>query len=81
MSGQRLLIGAVVMGILVPLILFFVLPLETLSQFFTASAVTFLAWCVADFAATILSRKRLDHRSPGSAIREWESASRDDAQE
>ena len=73
MSGKRLLIGLIVMGLLLPATLFFLLGLHTPSQFFTLSAVIFLTWGVADLLAGILERPRLKDRSPGRAFREdWE---------
>lgn len=78
MSGLRLLIGVIVMGIAIPLTLFFLLGLHSLSQFFTIAAATFLAWGVADLLATILERPRLQGRSPGKAIREdWDRRSQE----
>ena len=73
MSGKRLLVGAIVMGVLVPLTLFFLLGLETLGQLFAIAATTFTAWGLADIFASILERPRLQNRSPGHAFREdWE---------
>ncbi len=61
------------MGVLLPLILFFLLDLSTGSQLFTIAASTFLAWGVADLLARILEKPRLRDRSPTGAIREdWE---------
>lgn len=70
MSGRRLIVGVIVMGIGVPLTIFFLLGLRTPSQFLTVAATTFLAWGVADFLATILERPRLQNRSPGMALKE-----------
>ncbi len=72
MSGLRLIIGAIVMGAIVPMTLFYLLPLASLSQLFTLSVVCFFAWCIADFSASVLSRPRLHNRSPQSALRDWE---------
>jgi hypothetical protein len=72
-SGKRLLIGVIVMGVAVPLTLFFLLGLQTLSQLLTIAATTFLAWGVGDFLANVLERPRLKGRSAGQALREdWE---------
>lgn len=61
------------MGLALPLTLFFLLELHTLSQFFTIAASTFLTWGVSDLLASILERPRLQDRSPQGAIREdWE---------
>ncbi len=61
------------MGIAVPLTIFFLLGLSTVTEFFTVAATTFLAWGVADLFASILEKPRLKDRSPGAAIREdWE---------
>lgn len=73
MSGIRLLIGAIVMGIAIPIALFLLLGLQSLSQLFTIAATTFLAWGIADLLATILEKPRLQGRSPGKALKEdWE---------
>jgi hypothetical protein len=72
-SGRRLIIGAIGMGIVLPLALFLLLGLQTPSQFFTIAASTFLAWGAADLLASILEKPRLTDRTPGGAIREdWE---------
>jgi len=72
-SGPRLIIGIVVMGIALPLVLFLLLGLQTWQQFLTIAASTFLTWGVADLLASILERPRLKDRSPGHAFREdWE---------
>ena len=73
MSGIRLVIGTFVMGIAVPIILFFLLGLHSWTELFTLAATTFLAWGVADLFASILEKPRLRNRSPGKALREdWE---------
>ena len=73
MSGRRLIIGAIGMGIILPVALFLLLNLQTPSQFFTIAASSFLAWGVADLLASILEKPRLTNRTPGGAIREdWE---------
>lgn len=78
MTGVRLAVGIVVMGILVPVALFFLLHLQTISQFFTVAASTFLCWGVADLLASILEKPRLSNRSPGQALKEdWERRSRE----
>lgn len=78
MAGQRLLIGAIVMGVAVPSILFVLLKLTFFWQWFTIAVTCFLCWGVADFAANVLSRPRLRDRSPGSAIKEWETSKREE---
>jgi hypothetical protein len=60
----------IVMGIAVPLALFLLLGLQTISQLLSIAAMTFLSWCFADFLATILSKPRLQGCSPTGAIRE-----------
>jgi hypothetical protein len=72
-SGIRLVVGIIVMGIAVPVIIFLLLDQQTLGEFFMIAASTFLSWGVADFLATILEKPRLRDRSPGQALREdWE---------
>ena len=58
------------MGIAVPVTLFLLLRLHTVSQIFTLAAVVFAAWGVADLLSSILERPRLKDRSPGAALRE-----------
>jgi hypothetical protein len=72
-SGRRFVIGAIGMGIVLPVALFLLLDLQTPSQLFTIAVSTFLAWGVADLLASILEKPRLKDRTPGGAIREdWE---------
>ncbi|HEY8132996.1 MAG TPA: hypothetical protein VII12_14040 [Thermoanaerobaculia bacterium] len=78
MSGKRLLIGAIMMGVVLPVALFLLLGLQTPTQLFIIAASTFLVWGVVDLLASILERPRLSNRSPGAAIREdWERRSAD----
>ncbi len=70
MWGIRLVVGVIVMGIAVPLTLFFLLGQSTVSQLFTIAAVTFVAWGVADLLSNILERPRLKGRTPSQALRE-----------
>ena len=78
MSGIRLVVGVIVMGVAVPLMLFFLLGLHSLPELFTIAAVTLLAWGVADILARVLERPRLKGRSPGDAIRQdWERRGRE----
>lgn len=70
MSGKRLIVGIVVMGVALPVTLFFLLHLETIAQLLTIAAATFVTWGVADLLSTILERPRLKNRTPGQAIRE-----------
>lgn len=77
-TGSRLVIGVLVMGIAVPLMLFFLLELHTLPQLFTIAAVTIISWGMADLLATILERPRLRDRSPGKALKEdWDRRSQE----
>ena len=69
LSGIRLLIGGIIMGVIVPITLFVLLRL-TVTEFFTVFATTFLAWGTADLLSTILEKPRLRDRSPGKALRE-----------
>lgn len=73
MTGRRLVVGIIAMGVALPAVLFLLLDLQTFAQFFTIAASTFLTWGVADLLASILERPRLEDRSPGRAIREdWD---------
>ncbi|MGZ8795785.1 MAG: hypothetical protein ACXW2Q_14140 [Thermoanaerobaculia bacterium] len=70
MSGIRLVIGIIVMGVVVPVTLFFLLNLQRPMQMFTIAATTFLAWGAAELLAAILQKPRLKNRSPQQALRE-----------
>ena len=72
MTGPKLVTGILVMGVAVPLLLFDLLELQTISQLVTVSAVTFFAWGVADLTTEILIRPRLRDRHPRGAIEDWE---------
>jgi hypothetical protein len=73
MSGKRLLVGVVVMGVLVPLTLFFLLGMPSLGKLFAIAATCFTAWGIADIFARIIEKPRLKDRSPTHAFREdWE---------
>jgi hypothetical protein len=69
-SAVRLIVGIIVMGIAVPIILFFLFDLHSVSGFLVVFATTFLSWGVTDLLATILEKPRLRDRSPANAIRE-----------
>ena len=61
------------MGIAIPVTLFLLLRLHSLSDLLSIALVTFFSWGVADLLASILEKPRLKDRSPGRAIREdWE---------
>ncbi len=65
------------MGVAVPVTLFLLLHLHTLSQLLTIAAVTLFSWGFADLLSSILERPRLEDRSPGRAIRDWEQRSKE----
>jgi hypothetical protein len=66
------------MAVAIPITLFFLLRLHTLSQFLTIAAVTFVAWGVADLLSTLLERPRLKNRTPGRALKEdWDRRSQE----
>jgi len=77
MTGVRLVTGIFVMGVAVPLFLFYLLGLQTINQFLTISAVCFFSWGVADLLAAILERPRLKDRTPKNALRDWEQQKKD----
>lgn len=58
------------MGIGVPLTIFFLLDLHTVGQFFAVAATTFVAWGLGDFLSTVLEKPRLENRSPSLALKE-----------
>jgi len=72
MTGPKLITGVLVMGIAVPLALFFLLGLQDLNQLLTIAAVTFFSWGVADLTTEILIRPRLRDRHPRGALQDWE---------
>jgi hypothetical protein len=69
-SGIRLVVGVIVMGVVVPLALFLLLHLHSITQLLAIAATTFIAWGVADLLASILEQPRLKDRSPTKAIKE-----------
>ena len=70
--------GVIVMGIVVPITLYFLLPLSSFTQAFAVAAVTFTCWGIADLIARILERPRLKGRSPAQALKEdWERRSKE----
>ncbi len=77
MSGIRLVVGVIVMGVVVPITVFLLLGLSTLSQLFTIAACTFLAWGVADLLSSLLERPRLQDRSPGAFRKDWERGTKE----
>ena len=74
MSGRRLIIGIILMGIILPTVIFLLLGLHTASQFLTIAASTFLAWGVGDLLAMILEKPRLKGRTAGAALRDATSS-------
>lgn len=69
-SGTRLVVGSIVMGALVPVTIFLLLGLRSLSQLFTIAVCTFLSWGLADLLAMIMEKPRLRDRSARQAIGE-----------
>jgi hypothetical protein len=77
-SGIRLLIGVIVMGIAVPITLFLLLDRHSIGDLFAIAATTFFSWGVADLLGNILEKPRLQGRSPGKALKEdWERRSKE----
>ncbi len=73
MTGRRLVVGLIAMGVALPVTIFLLLGLRTLSDYFTIAASSILAWGVADLFAILLERPRLKDKTPGGAIREdWD---------
>jgi hypothetical protein len=70
LSGVRLIIGIIIMGVAVPVTLFFLLNLEKPSELFAIAATTFLAWGAAELLAAILDKPRLKDRTPQQVLRE-----------
>ena len=71
MSGIRLAVAIVVMGLVVPATLFFLFRLSTPIQFAELATCCFFGWCVADVLGNVLSRPRLRDRTPGAALNDW----------
>ena len=67
---MRLVVGIVVMGVALPITLYFLLGLRTIPQLLTIAAATFVTWGVADLLSSILERPRLKNRTPRQAWRE-----------
>lgn len=57
------------MGLVVPVLLFYLLDLHSLTDLFIVSATCFFSWGVADLVGEILSRPRLKDRSPSDALK------------
>lgn len=77
MSGKRLIVGSIVMGVLAPVTIFFFLELRSLTLLAGLMATLFMGWCLTDFTATILSRSRHEGRGLSEAVRDL--SSRDDS--
>lgn len=60
------------MGIAVPAILFYFLPLTEWTELFTISVTCLLAWGVGWVASDLLDRPRLENRTPVGALRDLE---------
>lgn len=75
MTGRRLVIGLVTMGIAVPLVILYFLEQVSASGWLAIAATSFIGWCLAELLSNILARPRLENRSPASAIREWDPGS------
>ena len=73
-TGARLIIGLVTMGIAVPLVTLFFIEAYSFGSWLAVAIPSFFGWCLAEFTANVLARPRLDDCSPGKAIREWQPA-------
>jgi hypothetical protein len=71
MSGRRLWIGLVAMGIIVPLVIGYIIKLDTFGEYFAVAIPSFFGWCIVDFIANVMSRPRLENRTARGAIREY----------
>jgi hypothetical protein len=71
-SGIRLVVGVIVMGVAVPITVFLLLHLHSWTELLTVAAVTFFSWGFGDLLSSILERPRLKDRSPGRAIEDWQ---------
>lgn len=80
MTGRRLAIAVVVMGLGVPVVLFIILDLRDLSDAFVVSATCLFAWAVVHLLGEILTLPRMRGRSnPVDALRQWEKRDEDDS--
>ena len=73
MAGPRLVTGLIAMGLVTPLLLFFLLGLERPIDLLVLSVTCFSTWGVADLIGNLLSRPRLEHRSPTDALKSIEN--------
>jgi len=73
MTGPRLVTGLITMGVVGPLVLFYLLGLQDFSDLVVLSATCFSLWGLADLVGSILSRPRLENRSPGDALKSIEN--------
>lgn len=79
MTGRRLAIAVVVMGLMVPAVLFIILDLRDLTDAFAVSATCLFAWAVAHLMGDILTLPRMRGRSnPVDALRQWEKRDEDE---
>jgi hypothetical protein len=72
MTGIRLIVGAIVMGVVVPATLMGLLNRIGATDYFIIASCAFVGWGVADLLSAILSRPRLENRTPKHALRDWE---------
>jgi hypothetical protein len=72
MTGIRLIVGAVVMGVAVPATVMWLLHRAGATEYFIIASCGFVGWGVADLLSSILSRPRLENRTPKHALRDWE---------
>lgn len=63
------------MAVIVPSVIFYFLDLFSFDAWVAIAVPSFFGWCVAEFVSNILSRPRLENRSPRSALKEWEPRS------
>jgi hypothetical protein len=57
-SGKRLVVGLIFMGVALPITLFLLLDLDRPEQLLTIAACTFLTWGVVDLLAKILEKRK-----------------------
>lgn len=71
------MVGILTMGVIVPAIFYFLIPLKSLSQVVSIALILMSGWGVADFAANILARPRLQTRRERPADGEAADTERD----
>lgn len=71
MTGVRLWIGILTMGVIVPAVILFFFRTYTLAAWTTVAVPCFFGWCVAEFVANVLARPKIENRKAADVLKEW----------